>query len=286
MRFTQALRAAQSHSTSKAISWTHTLNLPKSSLPPVPPTPTPDCLHAVTTKLYKWQQETRSQKPPFVLHDGPPYANGDLHLGHAINKILKDIICRFQISQGRMVEYVPGWDCHGLPIELKALQQLPKGQDAGSAVKVRELARQLAEKTVESQKEEFKSWAVIGDWESAYRTMDKDYIVRELEIFRELVEKDLISYDRMPVYFSPSSKTVLAEAELEYNPNYVSQCAFVRYPLVGSEIFGEFRGDGVFPEKLGALIWTTTPWTLPGNKLIAAGSDILYCVVSLKKDSK
>jgi isoleucyl-tRNA synthetase len=287
MRVSQVLRAIKSSLTPRKPSWTHTLHLPKSKLPPIPPRITPEAIHDVTTSLYDWQRTSRledASHPRFVLHDGPPYANGDLHLGHAINKILKDIILRFQITSGSKVEYVPGWDCHGLPIELKALQQLPKGDrdEAIGAGMVRELARSLATETIERQKEEFLSWGVMGDWENAYRTMDTDYVARELDIFQDLAAKGLITYELMPVYYSPSTGTVLAESELEYDANHKSTCAFVRYPLTNTAIFENLREDGVDPERLGALIWTTTPWTLPGNRLIAVGSNIAYCIVSLQ----
>src|ERR1700712_137794 len=134
-------------------SWSNTLHLPKSSLPPRPPIPSP-YLAQCTSELYQWQS-SQKHRPKYVLHDGPPYANGSLHLGHALNKILKDIICRFQITQGKRVEYVPGWDCHGLPIEVKALQALKKSHDTLSPIAVRKAARRLAEKTIEEQKAGF-----------------------------------------------------------------------------------------------------------------------------------
>ena len=195
------------------VSWSSTLKLPKSKFPPRPiPTEQPTYLRRCTDDLYAWQSRvrptafphnnhvSRSRDNTFILHDGPPYANGSLHIGHALNKILKDLICRFQLSQGKRVHYVPGWDCHGLPIEIKALQlqkevglgneHASRGPgDASNAVAVRQAARQLAEKTVEEQKAGFKEWAVMGDWDHAYRTMDSDYELKQLEIFKEMVEK-------------------------------------------------------------------------------------------------
>ena len=132
------------------------------------------------------------------MHDGPPYANGPLHIGHALNKITKDLVCRFQVGQGKLVNYIPGWDCHGLPIEIKALQaQKEQGVGDGngkarsrlSAVQVREVARQLAARTIRKQMEGFKKWAVMGDWENAYTTMNKDFEMRQLGVFKEMVEK-------------------------------------------------------------------------------------------------
>lgn len=131
-----------------------------------------------------------------MLHDGPPYANGSLHIGHALNKISKDIICRFQVSQSKRVHYVPGWDCHGLPIEIKALQEFQeaKGGSEGDfrsmdPVAVRRAARGLAIKTIEEQKKGFKQWAIMGDWDNAYQTMEKNYELRQLGVFKAMVEK-------------------------------------------------------------------------------------------------
>src|SRR6266480_4782216 len=183
-------------------SWSKTLHLPKSSLPARPPLPSP-YLTRCTDALYSWQQESRQSAEQFVLHDGPPYANGSLHIGHALNKILKDVICRFQISQGKRVHYVPGWDCHGLPIEIKALQALQAHRDTLEPPAIREAARTLAEKTVEAQKKGFKEWAVLGGWDSSWRTMDKSYILRQLRVFKCMVERGLITLELKPVYWSP-----------------------------------------------------------------------------------
>lgn len=169
-------------------SWSSTLNLPKSAFPARPPTPSP-YLQRCTDDLYTWQCTNRPSTDVFVLHDGPPYANGSLHIGHALNKILKDIICRFQLSQGRRVNYVPGWDCHGLPIEVKALQSLGKEHKRLGPVGVREAARSLAERTIAEQMKGFKGWGVMGDWNNAYKTMEKGFEMMQLGVFREMVEK-------------------------------------------------------------------------------------------------
>ena len=258
-------------------SWSKTLHLPKSALPARPPLPSPYTAR-VTDELYAWQQANRPADKTFVLHDGPPYANGSLHIGHALNKILKDIICRFQIAQGKRVHYVPGWDCHGLPIELKALQALQKHHDDMGSVAVRQAARQLAERTVEEQKKGFKDWAVMGDWEHAYRTMDRDFEMRQLGIFKEMVDRGLIYRMRKPVYWSPSSGTALAEAELEYDEKHESTSAFIAFPIVAlSEKLARYKG--IRQDSLSAVIWTTTPWTLPANEAIAVHAALQYCVV-------
>jgi isoleucyl-tRNA synthetase len=179
-------------------SWSPTLHLPRTAFPARPPLPSP-YLQTCTDDLYAWQS-SQTHRPRFVLHDGPPYANGDLHLGHALNKILKDVICRFQVARGRRVEYVPGWDCHGLPIEMKALQGRKGAGGAGGGggagdrlhpLRVRLAAASLAARTVEAQRETFRSWAVFGDWGGAYRTMDPAYELNQLRVFKKMVEQGI-----------------------------------------------------------------------------------------------
>jgi isoleucyl-tRNA synthetase len=175
-------------------SWSSTLHLPRTAFPARPPLPSP-YLQSSTDDLYAWQS-AQTHRPRFVLHDGPPYANGDLHLGHALNKILKDAICRFQVARGRRVEYVPGWDCHGLPIEMKALQgrkggEAAHGGDRLHPLRVRLAAASLAARTVEEQRETFRSWGVFGDWEGAYETMDPEYELNQLRVFKKMVEQGI-----------------------------------------------------------------------------------------------
>ena len=173
-------------------SWVKTLRLPHSQLPPRPdPTLRPQFIKSCSDDLYAWQAKTRPAGNPFILHDGPPYANGQLHVGHALNKILKDIFNRFQLSQNKRVHYLPGWDCHGLPIELKALQEagIARGGRDTNAVAIRLAAAKLAAATIEEQKQEFRNWAVMADWENAYKTMDLKFEVEQLEVFRKLVQK-------------------------------------------------------------------------------------------------
>lgn len=238
--------------------------------------------------LYEWQSRERSAQQPFVLHDGPPYANGSLHIGHALNKISKDIICRVKVQEGRRVVYVPGWDCHGLPIEIKALeQQRSKSKDkdgaptALDAIGVRRAARSLATKTVKEQMKGFREWGVMADWENAWKTMDKTFEIKQLGVFQEMVKKGLIFRRYKPVYWSPSSRTALAEAELEYKEDHVSTAAYVKFPLI--EVPEALKkklpeqGEG---RHISAVIWTTTPWTLPANRAIAVHSELDYSVVS------
>jgi isoleucyl-tRNA synthetase len=240
-------------------------------------------LRRCSDELYAWQRDNRPSSDTFVLHDGPPYANGELHVGHALNKILKDIINRTQLSRGKRIHYVPGWDCHGLPIELKALQAQQKdGEDfskgPGSAATIRKAARKLAEKTVKEQMRGFRGWGVMADWEGHYKTLDKKFEMNQLGIFREMVDKGLIYRRFKPVYWSPSTGTALAEAELEYNENHVSTAALVRFPLV--KVPEQIKNNPLIgTEALSAVIWTTTPWTLPANAAIAVSESLNYLIV-------
>ncbi|KAK2767720.1 isoleucine-tRNA ligase [Arachnomyces sp. PD_36] len=268
-----------------ARSWASTLKLPKSSFPArVSLADQSKYLRQCTDTLYDWQRRHRPADNPFILHDGPPYANGELHVGHALNKILKDIICRVQVSFGKRVDYVPGWDCHGLPIEVKVLQQnkelkqLRSSGHAGAAP-LRKAARQLAEDTVSAQMKEFRGWAIMADWGKAWKTMDKGFEMKQLGVFREMVDKGLIYRRFKPVYWSPSSGTALAEAELEYKDDHISTAALVKYPL--ETMPTQLRDNPLIDvTNLNAVIWTTTPWTLPANAAVAISDKLEYSVVS------
>ena len=266
------------------ISWSSTLSLPKSSFPARPVVADRKLyLDRCSKDLYVWQQAHRPKNHTFTLHDGPPYANGDLHVGHALNKVLKDITCRYQLSQGRRIDYVPGWDCHGLPIEQKALQQGAKERKPTKGhmrdpVEVRVLARALAANAIETQKRSFQKWGIMADWDNAWTTMDKDYELRQLEVFKRFVQRGLIYRRFKPVWWSPSSKTALAESELEYKDDHVSNSAFVAFTSVD---VSKIARSGL--EKISAVIWTTTPWTLPANKAIGVQSALDYVVVSSRR---
>ncbi|KAL8886695.1 MAG: hypothetical protein Q9215_005647 [Flavoplaca cf. flavocitrina] len=236
-------------------------------------------LKQCTDKLYKSQQQTREGKPEFVLHDGPPFANGPLHIGHALNKILKDITCRFQLALGKRIRYVPGWDCHGLPIEIKAIEQA-KGRESihhvsADPVQIREAAKSLATDAIAKQKASFQQWGIMADWDNSWKTMDPDFELRQLEVFSTMVKKGLINRRFKPVHWSPSSRTALAEAEVEYREDHQSTAAYVKYPM-------EFRVDDQV-STIGLLIWTTTPWTLPANKAIAVNTEMEYWHIKSRK---
>lgn len=269
-------------------SWGKTLKLPKSKFPPrVAPQDWDKYSQRCTDTLYDWQNKTRPAENTFVLHDGPPYANGTLHVGHALNKILKDIIVRIQLGRGKRVQFVPGWDCHGLPIELKALDSMASSglMDKSKPILpsvIRAEARKLAMETVEMQLEKFRKFGVMADWGNRWTTMDKSFEKRQLSLFHEMVENGLIYRRFKPVYWSPSTGTALAEAELEYMDNHVSNAALIKFPLV--DIPAHLASDPLLQgEKLNAVIWTTTPWTIPANGAIAVNEALEYSIV--KTDS-
>ncbi|MGH0155065.1 UNVERIFIED_CONTAM: hypothetical protein FKN15_051403 [Acipenser sinensis] len=180
------------------------------------------------SELYAWQRERKAKKE-FCLHDGPPYANGDPHVGHALNKILKDIRNRFEVLRGRRVHYLPGWDCHGLPIELKALGEL--GAQGLSPLQIRKKAREFAERAIERQRSSFERWGVMADWSQSYYTFDGKYEAKQLGVFHDMHQKGFIYQDYKPVFWSPSARTALAEAELEYNPQHVSRTVYATFPV-------------------------------------------------------
>ncbi|MHA1598955.1 MAG: isoleucine--tRNA ligase [Alphaproteobacteria bacterium] len=231
--------------------------------------------------LQRWQdtdqygrlREAARGRPPFVLHDGPPYANGHLHIGHALNKILKDVIVRSQQMMGRDANYVPGWDCHGLPIEWKIEEKYRaegKDKDEVPIIEFRKECREFAEHWIDIQRQEFKRLGIVGDWDNPYTTMAFDaeaQIVRELG--KVLMDGSLYKGAK-PVMWSIIERTALAEAEVEYH-DHTSPTIFVRFPVAASPR----------PELNGAdvVIWTTTPWTIPGNRAIAYGDDVDYVVL-------
>ncbi|KAG6854411.1 hypothetical protein C0991_006953 [Blastosporella zonata] len=233
-------------------------------------------------RLYRWQWKNATG-PLWVFHDGPPYANGNLHMGHALNKILKDIINRFHVSMGRKVNYIPGWDCHGLPIENKALQEL--GQDSSStpANVIREAAHATARREIASQKEQFRHFGIMADWsdETTYRTLEPDYELRQLRIFQKMVEKGLVYRHYRPVHYSPSSRSALAEAELVYKDNHVSHSVYVTFELdikvpIKNLVLQELVAT---TPSVRLLVWTTTPWTLTANMGIAVNNEMTYSII-------
>ncbi len=240
-----------------------------------------------------WQEhqiyENLAQNNPkelFILHDGPPYANGALHMGHALNKILKDIINKYKLLQGHKVRYVPGWDCHGLPIELKVLQSMDaKVREGLTPLKLRYKARDFALKTQKQQAEGFTRYGIWGDWENPYLTLTPEYEAAQIEVFGQMTLKGYIYRGLKPVHWSPSSQTALAEAELEYPEGHTSRSVYVAFKVTelsnkAQNILGEYKED------LSVAIWTTTPWTLPGNLAVAINGDLDYAVVEVDHTQK
>ena len=248
-----------------------TLNLPRTDFPMKADLVTrePERLNKwMTAKLYDKIQAARAGTPKFVLHDGPPFANGDVHIGTALNKILKDIIVKYKTLRGFSSPYIPGWDCHGLPIEFKVSQEMRKEGDASAdAVTIRKACDAYARKFIDLQRVQFKRLGVLGDWENPYLTLNKEYEADELRLFADIVEKGFVYRGKKPVYWSIPCHTALAEAEVEYK-DHVSQSVFVKFPVVGQE-------------KTFIVIWTTTPWTLPANLAVAYNKDFPYVNVSV-----
>ncbi|KAJ3612860.1 hypothetical protein NHX12_019117 [Muraenolepis orangiensis] len=225
-------------------------------------------------ELYSWQRERKAKKE-FCLHDGPPYANGDPHVGHALNKILKDIRNRFEMLRGRQVHYVPGWDCHGLPIELKALGEL--GPSGLSALEIRQKARQFAEGAIARQRAAFQRWGVMADWDKCYYTFDGAYEAAQLKVFQEMHSMGLIYQDFKPVFWSPSSRTALAEAELEYHPEHVSKAIYATFPL--DKLPAKLASEAEDLKGISVLVWTTQPWTIPANQAVCYMPNAQYSVL-------
>ncbi|KAF7300647.1 hypothetical protein HMN09_00950200 [Mycena chlorophos] len=244
----------------------NSLLLPKTPFPLRPAKDDTRLKTRTTTALYQWQSRN-TDRSEFILHDGPPYANGDLHMGHAMNKILKDIITRFHVSRGRRVKYNPGWDCHGLPIENKALKELGADSSSLSPLVIRQAAHKTALREVENQKSQFQLLGIMADWstETTYRTIDHEYQMRQLRIFQSMVENDLIFRRYRPVHYSPSSRSALAEAELVYKDDHVSHSVYVSFGLKSTK--SQALEDLLKQEQSSAqlLVWTTTPWTLTAN---------------------
>ena len=219
-------------------------------------------------KLYQQIQTARASAPKFVLHDGPPFANGDVHVGTALNKTLKDMVIKYKTIRGFSAPYIPGWDCHGLPIEFKVSQEMRKAGDTNAdAATIRRACDVYARKYIDLQRTQFKRLGVLGDWENPYLTLNKEYEADELRMFADIVAKGFVYRGKKPVYWSIPCRTALAEAEVEY-ADHVSQSCFVKFPVVGQP-------------KTFIVIWTTTPWTLPANLAVAYNKDFQYVTAAV-----
>lgn len=258
-----------------------TLNLPKTNFPMRANLPQRE------PEIQKfWQEQGIYEKaqsrakernvPSFILHDGPPYANGHIHIGHALNKVLKDIIVRYKTMRGYYTPFVPGWDTHGLPTELQAIKTLGVNRHEVPPLEFRRSCRDFALKFVEIQKEEFKRLGCWGDWENPYLTLAPEYEARQVEVFGTMAQKGYIYKGKKPVYWCSHCETALAEAEIDYD-NHTSPSIYVKFPVVDS--LDKFPQSDI---PTFVVIWTTTPWTLPANLAICLHPDFTYALVEAK----
>ena len=231
-------------------------------------------------KLYEKLTEGRKDNPTFILHDGPPYANGNIHLGTALNKILKDIIIKSKCMSGYRADYIPGWDCHGLPIEHHIEKETKAKKIALTKLETRHKCREYAAKYIDIQRAQFKRLGVIGDWDHPYITMDFAYQATIIEEIEKFFERNEVYRKKKPVHWCTNCMTALAEAEIEYEMKK-SNAIYVKFPYTG-EKSGAFKN---YPDKpVYMLIWTTTPWTLPANLAIAVHPDFTYVAVETDKE--
>ncbi len=232
--------------------------------------------------IYEKLRERSKGKPMFILHDGPPYANGHLHIGHALNKILKDIIMRSRQMSGFDVPYVPGWDCHGLPIEHNVDKELGKKKSQMTPVQIRKECREYANKFIDIQRNEFKRFGVAGDWDNPYLTMNYPYEARIAKECGEFALSGDMFLGKKPIYWCCSCKTALAEAEVEYH-DHGSPSVYVKFPVQDIQEFSSLIPQAQ-SQPLSVVIWTTTPWTLPANLAICLHPDLSYAAVQTKDD--
>lgn len=264
-----------------------TLNLPKTDFPMKANLPQrePELLASwEKERLYECIQEAGKGRPRYMLHDGPPYANGRIHIGHALNKILKDIIVKSKTMAGFQAPYVPGWDCHGLPIEHQVLKDLGEKKKTLDAMAIRKLCREYAEKFYKIQREEFQRLGVLGDWQNPYLTMNHAYEATIVREFGAFVERGGVYKGLKPVLWCTQDQTALAEAEVEYE-DHTSPSIYVKFPVAGGSAAVAARFPGLkLPSDVTAVsivIWTTTPWTLPANQAVCLHADIDYAFVQV-----
>ncbi|MFA7073921.1 MAG: isoleucine--tRNA ligase [Endomicrobiaceae bacterium] len=232
--------------------------------------------------IYKKMREKNKGKEKFILHDGPPYANGHLHTGHTLNKILKDFIVKYKNMKGFDTPFTPGWDCHGLPIETQCLKELKTDKNKVDRLVFRKQASDFAKKFVAIQKEEFKRCGIFADWENPYLTLDPRYEASIVKVFGELAEKGYLFRKKKPVYWCASCETALADAEVEY-ADHSSDSIFVKFAVV--ELCGNLKDKSILKDY-SVLIWTTTPWTLPSNVALAFAPAAEYVACEFIIDGK
>ncbi len=257
-----------------------TVNLPKTDFPMRASLPKrePDMLASwYEMDLYHEMLRRNEGKPDFILHDGPPFSNGYIHMGTALNKCLKDFICRYKSMSGYRVPYTPGWDNHGMPIESAIIKQQKLNRKEMTIPEFRDACRDFAEDFVQKQMQQFKRLGVLGDWDHPYRTMDPKFEAEEVKVFGKMFEKGYIYKGKKPVYWCPHDETALAEAEIEYADD-VCKSIYVKFPVSDDKgRLGRF-GD---VSKMYFVIWTTTTWTLPGNLAICVNADLDYVLAKV-----
>ncbi|NLW08071.1 MAG: isoleucine--tRNA ligase [Clostridia bacterium] len=259
--------------------YSKTLNLPQTKFPMRANLPQrePEIMKLwEENDIYARVQEANKGKPKFILHDGPPYANGHIHLGHTLNKILKDIIVKYHSMNGYDAPYVPGWDTHGLPIEQQAIKSLSLNRHAVDIVHFRNKCRDFALKYVNIQREEFKRLGVRGDWDNPYLTLSPEYEAVQIGVFGEIAKKGCIYKGLKPVYWCTDCETALAEAEVEYG-EHRSPSIYVKFPVIDAQGLFEAQGSSI-------VIWTTTPWTLPANVAICLHPEFKYLLIQVGEE--
>ena len=261
-----------------------TLTLPKTDFPMKANLPQNEPLRLArwaSLRLYDELRKAGVGRPSYILHDGPPYANGPIHLGHALNKGLKDFVVKSKTMAGFDAPYVPGYDCHGLPIEIKVDEQLGRKKLELPAAAVLDACRNYAQKYVDLQTSQFERIGCFGRWDKPYKTMARDYEARTLEAFYGFLEKGFVYRGLKPVYWCINDRTALAEAEVEYEM-HTSPSVYVRYRLTSA-------AEGIHPALAGrevyTIIWTTTPWTLPASMAVAFHPDFEYVALGTGEDS-
>jgi isoleucyl-tRNA synthetase len=270
------LRKTGTQQSEELMDYSETLNLPKTDFPMKADLPTREPQIAETWAKNDVYTATvdRPGAERFVLHDGPPYSNGDIHMGHALNKILKDVIVKYKAMQGFAAPYVPGWDNHGLPIEVNVVKEFRKAGQVPDKITLRKRCREYAREFVDRQKGQFERLGVRGDWDNPYLTMSTEFEAEIVRTFADMVEKGFVYRGLKPVYWCSTDETALADAEIEYE-NKKDTSIYVRFPL-RKDPHGVF--EGVDPTQCYTVIWTTTPWTMPANVAVAVSPAFEYVV--------
>src|ERR1700730_12697066 len=265
----------------------HTINLPQTDFPMKA-----DLAQREPAMVRAWQErgtyaklrELSRGRPRFVLHDGPPYANGAIHIGHAINKILKDIVVKSRSLDGFDSPYIPGWDCHGLPIELQVEKKYGRPGQKLDAAAFRDACRTYAQEQIELQRADFKRLGVLGDWDHPYRTMDPKYEAQQLRAFGRIIRNGHLYKGAKPVHWCLDCRSALAEAEVEYEDRTSTA---IDVELRGVDVDDFAHRTGIAARRLGGavsvVIWTTTPWTLPADEAVTLRDEFTYVALAVER---